>query len=126
MISKKVPHTYKHGGIRYYAFQRKCQTRRVPDDPASRVMAYHFFIFDEYGHCWLQITHTTQSFINQLGGGGLQGRTILEVEDETWENRPRVDTNQWIENVPDRGYAIEIIREGLGLNLAFLKPILSS
>ena len=120
MISKKVPHTYIQEGIRYYALIRECEITTEN----GTVSAVNFYIFDERGYVWLQMTHTTHSFINQLGNGLLQDRYVLEADDTTWDTRPLVDSTEWIEGVPDRGYALEIIREGLGLNLAYLTALM--
>ena len=120
MISKQVPHTYFADGMRYFAL-----ICRVETEPANgkSVRAYNFFIFDEAGYCWLQMIHTTQSFIYQLGDGILHTRWVLEVEDTRWRNSPIVLSDEWVNGHADRGYALEIIREGLGLDLTYLSEI---
>lgn len=120
MISKKVPHTYIADGVRYFALLCPVETELAN---GKSVQAYNFFIFDEEGYCWLQMIHTTLSFIYQLGDGVLQTRWVLEVENKDWTNTPLVPSDTWIEGQPDRGYALEIIREGLGLNLVYLSEI---
>ena len=121
MISKKISHTYIADGMRYFALLCPVETENVR---GKLVQACNFFIFDEEGYCWLQMTHTTQSFIYQLGNGVLQSRTILEVQDNRWVNTPIVPSDEWIDGHPDRGYALEIIREGLGLNLIYLTQLM--
>ena len=121
MISKKVPHTYIQEGIRYYALVREC---KVTTEDNNTVSAVNFCIFDERGYVWLQVIHTTYPFINQLGGGLIQDRHVLEVDDTTWDTRPNVESDTWIDGSPDRGYAIEAIREGLGLNLEYLTVLM--
>lgn len=125
-ISKNVPHTYIQDGIRYYAFQKACETRRVADDSASRITAYHFFIFDEDGYCFFQILQTTQAFINSIGNGILKQRTVLEADDLAWSRRPIQESDTWIDGSADRGYAVEIIREALGLNLEYFTAIMNT
>ena len=118
MISKNVPHTYIADGVRYFAILCRVETQL---GSGKSVRVYNFFIIDEAGYCWLQMIHTTRSFVFQLGNGILQTRTILEVEDSRVANTPIVDSDEWVDGIADRGYALEIIREGLGLNLMYLK-----
>ena len=120
MISKKVPHTYIQEGIRYYALLREC---KITTEDDKSVSAVNFYIFDERGYVWVQMTHTTHAFIKQFSYEMLENRHVLEVDDTTWDTRPLVNSDTWIEGVPDRGYALEIIREGLGLNLAYLTAL---
>ena len=120
MISKKVPHTYIADGMRYFALICPVETELAS---GKSVRAYNFFIFDEEGYCWLQMIHTTQNFIYQLGNGVLQTRWVLEVQNEDWTNTPVVPSDEWVNGHADRGYALEILREGLGLNLTYLSGI---
>ena len=121
MISKKVPHTYIQEGIRYYALVREC---KITTENGKRVTAVNFYIFDESGYVWLQMTHTTHSFIKKLGNGLFKNCHVLEVDDTTWQTRPNVESDTWIDGVPDRGYAIEVIRDGLGLSLECLTALM--
>ena len=121
MISKRVPHTYIADGMRYFALLCPVEIENVH---GKMVQACNFFIFDEEGYCWLQMTHTTHSFIYQLSNGVLRSRTVLEVQDDRWVNTPIVPSDEWIDGHPDRGYALEIIREGLGLNLIYLTQLM--
>ena len=120
MISKKIPHTYIADGIRYFALICPVETEIAN---GKTVRAYNFFIFDEEGYCWLQMIHTTQSFIYQLGNGVLRTRWVLEVQNKDWTNTPIVLSDEWIDGHADRGYALEVIREGLGLNLEYLTQL---
>ena len=121
-ISKKIPHAYIQGGIRYYALMREVKT--TADD--SEVSAFNFYVFDESGYVWLQMTHTVPSFINQIGNGLFRERYVLEVDDTIYFSHPLVTSNTWIDGVPDRGYALEIIREGLGLDLECMTTIMEA
>ena len=121
MISKKVPHTYIQEGIRYYALIREC---RVTTENDNTVSAVNFYIFDERGYVWVQMTHTTHPFIKQFSYEMLENRHVLEVDDTTWDTRPNVASDTWIDGSPDRGYAIEAIREGLGLKLEYLTVLM--
>ena len=121
MISKKVPHTYIAEGMRYFALLCPVETELAN---GKSVRAYNFYIFDEEGYCWLQMIHTTQGFIYQLGNGVLHTRIVLEVQNEDWTNRPIVLSDEWVDGHADRGYTLEIIREGLGLNLEYLTQLM--
>lgn len=121
MISKKVPHTYIADGMRYFAIICPVETELTN---GKSVQAYNFFIFDEEGYCWLQMIHATRSFIYQLGNGVLRSRTVLEVQNDDWTNSPIVPSDEWVDGHADRGYALEIIREGLGLNLTYLTHLM--
>ena len=120
-ISKNVPHTYIQSGVRYYALLREVE---VIDDNDKKVSATNFYIFDHRGYVWLQMTHTTEKFIYQLGGGVLRNQTVLEVDDNAWDTRPIVASDEWVNGSADRGYALEIIREGLGLKLEYLTALM--
>ena len=121
MISKNVPHTYIQDGIRYYALIRDVETTNQNSDKQKAV---NFYMFDQDGYAWFHIVHTTHAFINELGNGVFLTRNVLEVDDTTWNTRPTVDSDTWIDDVPDRGYALEIVREGLGLNLTYLTQLM--
>ena len=125
-ISNNVPHTYIQDGIRYFALCRNCQTTDVH---GKKVKAIHFYVFDEYGWCWLQILHTVDKFINQIGYGVFEDRSdrVLAVEDTTWGVRPLIGRlDAWTKDAYDRGYALEVIREGLGLKLEHLTAIMDT
>ena len=120
-ISKNVPHAYIQSGVRYYALMREVETTTGDGD---EVFAFNFYVFDEMGYLWLQMTHTMQSFIYKLGNGLFLQRPILIVDDATWDTRPIVDSDTWINGSADRGYAMEIIRENLGLNFECLTALM--
>ena len=122
-ISQNVPHTYIQDGIRYYALIRKVKTKTAED---TQISAFNFYIFDQEGYAFLQIIHTTHAFIYSLGNGILRHRTVLEADDTTWDTRPIIASDTWVNGVPDRGYALEIIREGLGLDLEYLTALMES
>ena len=123
MISRRTPHTYMQNSIRYFALLCPVETET---ESGESVEAYNFFVFDEEGYCFLQMIHTTLSFVFELGDGILRTRTVLEVADKRWTNRPIVPSDAWVDGHADRGYALEILREGLGLNLTYLKGVLSN
>ena len=122
-ISQNVPHTYIQDGIRYYALMCFCKTESAA---GRKVSAINFYVFDQEGYAFLQIIHTTSSFIYSLGNGILRHRTVLEIDNTTWDTCPIIASDTWVNGVPDRGYALEIIREGLGLDLEYLTALMES
>ena len=116
-ISKNVPHTFIQHGVRHYTLLRKVKTIT---ESGKKVSAYNLYIFDQFGYSFLQMTHTTRAFALHFGDGILRERQILEVDDPQWQCFPNVQADKWIDDSPDRGYALEVIREGLGLNLEYL------
>ena len=122
-ISENVQHTYIQDGIRYYALMCFCKTEGAA---GRKVSAINFYVFDQEGYAFLQIIHTTSSFIYSIGNGILRERSVLEVDNTDWTMIPIVASDTWVDGVPDRGYALEAIREGLGSNLEYLTAIMDS
>ena len=122
-ISKKVPHTYIQDGIRYYALMCFCKTEGTA---GRKVSAVNFYIFDQEGYVFLQVIHTSHAFIYSIGNGILRERSVLEVDNTDWTMIPIIASDTWVDGVPDRGYALEIIREGLGLDLEYLTALMDS
>lgn len=124
MISKQVPHTYIQHSTRFFALFVRLRST----DEDTEIDAHNFYIFDEKGYCWLQMIHVEKSYVlNQLGNGFFQTRHILEIEDPLPAYQfPSVDSDAWIQRSIDRGYALEIIREGLGLNLIYLTQLMKT
>lgn len=120
-FSENVPHAYIQDGIRYYALM--CEVETTTAD-GTTISAFNFYVFDEKGYLWLQLTHTMRSFIYQLGNGLFLQRPILMVDDTTWTTSPIVGSDTWINGSADRGYAMEIIRESLGLNFGYLTALM--
>ena len=120
-ISENVPHAYIQHGVRHYALLRKMQTT---GPMGEKVSAYNFYIFDQYGSVFLQIIHTTRAFALSLGNGILRNRHVLEVDDPQWNFVPNIKPDEWIQGSADRGYALEVIREGLGLQLECLTALM--
>lgn len=121
-ISKNVPHAYIQDGIRYYALMREVETTTAD---GNEIFAFNFYVFDQEGYVWLQVTHTMRSFIYKLGSGLFLQCPILIVDDATWSTRPNVESDTWINGSADRGYAMEIICESLGLNFGYLTAIMN-
>ena len=70
--------------------------------------------------------HTNKSrVLNELGNGFFQTRHILEVDEPMPAFRnPLIASDSWIQGSADRGYAVEIIREGLGINFQCLTGLI--
>ena len=124
MISKQVPHTYIQHGTRFFALF--VYVRSTYED--VEIDAHNFYIFDEKGYCWLEMIHVEKSYVlNQLGNGFFKTRYIIEVDEPMPAFRdPLVPTDSWIQGNADRGFALETIKESLGLNICYLSEILSA
>ena len=124
MISKKVPHTYIQHGTRFFALFMR--VRSTYED--TEIDAHNFYIFDEKGYCWLQMIHVEKSYVlNGLGNGFFKTRHILEVDEPMPAFRdPLIASDSWIQGSADRGFALETIKESLGLNLTYLSEIVQA
>ena len=118
VISKNVPHSYITNGMRYFVCLHPVLARTA----AKPYRAWNFYIFDEEGYCWAQLIHTTRAFIFQAFPV-LKTKALIEVSAERWANVPLVESDMWVQGSPDRGYALEVLREALGLNLTYLTEI---
>lgn len=118
MISKKVPHTYIQHGTRFYALFM--QVQETYED--TKIDAHNFYIFSESGSCWLEMIHVDKTYVlNGLGNGFFKTRHILEVDEPMPAFRdPLIASDSWIQGSADRGFALETIKETLGLNLTCL------
>lgn len=121
MISKQVPHTYIQHSIRFFAL---FVSVRSTSEGVKR-NAHNFYIFDENGFCWLQMIHIEKSYVlDGLGNGFFKTRPILEIEDaHPGFRNPLIESDIWIQGSSDRGFALETIREALGLNITYLREI---
>ena len=123
-ISENVPHTYIQNGIRYYALMCFCTAEGAA---GQKVSAVNFYVFDQEGYAFLQVIHTTRAFIYSLGNGILRHRSVLEVSPTDWVTGPIVEPDDvWVNGSADRGYALEVIREALGLNLTYLTALMDT
>jgi len=125
MISKKVPHTYIQHGIRFFAMFLPIQSTVLIEGIQKRIDAHNFYIFSEAGFCWLEMKHVDIKYVlNQLGTGFFKTRTCIFIDTPIPAYRdPLIVQDPWIQGSADRGYALEAIREGLGLNLTYLSQI---
>ena len=121
MISKKVPHTYIQHGTRFFALF-VCVRSTYED---TEIDAHNFYIFSENGNCWLEMIHVDKSYVlNQLGNGFFKTRHILEIDEPMPAFRdPLIASDSWIQGSADKGFALETIKNALGLNLAYLSEI---
>ena len=120
MISKNVPHTYRQEGVRHFILFRifSFDVAGVAEKTVANVD-----IFNEDGCSWFSMTHVELKFVRKFFEYVFSQREsviFLEVEDPQYERFPNVPNNAWIQKVCDRGYALETVREGLGLDLVYL------
>ena len=125
MISKKIPHTYIQHGTRFFALF--VYVRSTYED--TEIDAHNFYIFSENGNCWTCMIHVDKSYVlNQLGNGDLfKTRHILEVDEPMPAFRdPLIASDSWIQGSADKGFALETIKEALGLNILYLSEIVQA
>ena len=119
---KNMQHTYRQSGRKFFAFVVPVFNEREENGERHVVNAHNFCIFDERGWCWLEMLHVDINYVlSQLGNGFFKTRTIYTIDAPIDAFRkPIVENDKWIQGNFDRGYALETIREGLGLNLTYL------
>ena len=120
MISSKVPHTYLQHGVRYYAiFIPVTYTSETEE-----IYAHNFFVFDHGGRAWMTLYHTDkEKVLAELGGGILAERRYFEMERPEPAYREPDLSDEAMEGLasdPEKGFAVEVLREGLGLDLVYL------
>ena len=122
MISKKVPHTYIQQGTRFFALF--VYVRSTYEN--TEIDAHNFYIFSENGNVWLEMIHVDKSYVlNQLGNGFFKTRHIIEVDEPMPAFRdPLIASDSWIQGSADKGFALETIKESLGLNILYLSEII--
>ena len=124
MISKNVPHAYRQDGVRRFILFRIFSFNGT--EGIQKTVA-NVDIFSEDGYSWFSMTHVELKFVRKFFEYAFSQREsvmFLEVEDPQYERFPNVPNDEWIQKVCDRGYALETIREGLGLNLTYLTRII--
>ena len=116
--------TYTQHGEAFFAFVEPVSQNQK--DGTQPIAAHNFYIFDASGFCWLQMQHVEIKFVlNQLGNGFFKTRTIYTIDTPAEAFRhPIVATDEWIQGVADRGFALETIQNSLGLNLQYLTKIM--
>lgn len=123
-ISKNVPHTYSQHNVRFFAFTCPCEVINKEEETCER--AYIFYIFDEHGYVWFQATHAKHAFVDEGFRDIFSTRPGITIETPiAWNDRPLVPTDEWIQGSPDRGYALEVVKGALGLNLTYLTQLIN-
>ena len=123
---KNMDHTYIQHGIKFYAFIEPVFSRREVDGEICVIDAHNFYIFDEKGFCWLQMTHVEIKYVmNELGNGFFKARVAYTIDAPVDAIRkPIVRSDEWIQGSADKGYALETIREALGLDIQYLTALM--
>ena len=66
-----------------------------------------------------------QYVLNELGNGFFKKRIAYTIDDPVSAFRkPIVESDEWIQGSFDKGYALETIREALGLDLQYLTALM--
>ena len=126
MLSENVPHTYIQHGSRFFALFIPVREVFKIDGVEKIVDAHNFYVFSENGICWLEMIHVDKSYVlNQLGDGFFRTRLVIVIDAPMPAYRdPIVASDQWIQGSADRGFALEIIREALGLDFQCLTDLI--
>lgn len=124
---KNMQHTYRQSGNKFYAFVVPVFNEREENGERHVVNAHNFYIFDERGWCWLEMLHVDINYVlRQLGNGFFKTRTMYTIDTRVDAFRkPAVVSDEWVQGSFDRGYALETIREVLGLNFQYLTALMA-
>lgn len=123
---KNMQHTYIQHGMKFFAFIEPVLSKREVDGEIYVTDAHNFYVFDEKGYCWLQMLHVEIRYVmNQLGNGFFKTRVIYTIDEPVDAFRdPIVKSDEWIQGSADKGYALETIRESLGLDFQYLTALM--
>lgn len=125
---ENMQHTYMQHGEKYYAFLEPVRGEFKVDGFTRIIDAHNFYVFDSDGWCWVSLLHVDLKYVMDQFGNGFFKQRVCYTLDTPMDavRKPNVDSDEWIKGSFDRGYALETIRGGLGLNLMYLKGVLSS
>ena len=123
---KNMQHTYIQQGDKFFAFIEPVLSKQEVGETTHITDAHNFYIFDAKGFCWLQMLHVEIKFVlNQLGNGFFKTRVIYTIDAPVDAFRdPIVASDEWIQGSADKGFALETIREALGLDLQYLTALM--
>ena len=113
MISDRLSHTYISQGLKFYAF---FETFDVEVNE-KRYKGFNFYIFDAKGYCWCQHVNTTKQFVKQIAEGVFYHRVSWTAEGLAFREPITVkdlDVNS------DTNYAIETLRQALGIDILLI------
>lgn len=121
---KNMEHAYIQHGNKFFAFMEPVMGKKL--DENTYELAHNFYVFDENGKCWCCLYHTDINFVlNGFSDGFFKTRTLYKIDKPVPAYRePIIPSDNWIQGNFDRGYALETIKEGLGLNLTYLTQLM--
>ena len=116
MISDNLQHTYIDKKRKFYAF---FQNYEMDIEGDTTYKGFHFFCFDQHGYCWFQAHNATRQFIGAIADGLFLERPAWEADGLHYYES--LERDNWIPESPiDVRYALEAVREGLGLDLVLM------
>lgn len=123
---KNMQHAYTQHSWKFYAFMEPIFSERQIGEEVHVTNSHNFYVFDAKGWCWLLMRDVEIKYVlNQLGNGYFKDRVIYTIDEPVEAFRiPIVDSDEWIQGSFDRGYALESIREALGINMQYLTKIM--
>lgn len=122
---KNMQHAYTQHGMKFFVFIEPVEGKEIEEN-VHEIIAHNFYVFDEDGDCWCCLMHIKLSFVlNDVANGFFDKNPIYKIDRPVPPYRkPTVENDEWIQGSFDRGYALETIREALGLNLTCLTQII--
>ena len=122
---KNMQHTYMQHGTKYFAFIEPIRSEREAGQETQIADAHNFYIFDANGWCWLQMLHVDIKYVmKELGNGFFEMRMFHTIDEPVDAFRKPTVNDEWTQGNFDRGYALETLKEGLGLNLTHLTALM--
>ena len=122
---KNMQHAYIQHGVKNFVFIEPVRGKQL-DETTWEIVAHNFYVFDEAGYAWCVLMHIGLNFVlKDVANGFFDKRTIYKIDRPVPPFRkPLIDSDNWIQGNFDRGYALETIRESLGLNLKYLTQLM--
>lgn len=118
MISNNLQHTYIDQGRKFYAFFMDFE--QADADGKTR-KGFHFFCFDQMGYAWMSLHNTSNQVLRNFSDGIFLQRPAWQADGDLYYWPLRQD------KIPDENidvaYALETVREALGLDLEILSKL---
>lgn len=125
---KNMQHAYMQQGSKFYVFIEPVYGEHETGDGETKRItdAHNFYIFEQNGKCWCCLQHVDIKYVlNGLGNGFFKSRIAYTIDEPVPAYRdPIVESDEWIQGSFDKGYALETIREALGLDLQYLTALM--
>lgn len=123
-----MQNTYTQHGKKFFAFLEPIRSEREVGQETHVTDAHNWYIFDADGWCWdCKRQIDLKLVLNEYGNGFFKERVVYTIDEPVDAFRkPIVETDEWIQGSFDKGYALETIRESLGLNIQYLTQLMET